>query len=946
MQTLREALGRARTGLPHLVVVVGEPGVGKSRLVGEFAADVDDAVRVLQSHCLELSGPEMPLAPIQGLVHRACRRLGVDAVRRAAGPYLPMLAVLEPALAAEAAVADVQGVPDQRALFAAVGHLLEQLSGSGPVLVVVEDLHWADGLTVDALRYLALSLEDAPVVVVATVRSGPVADHLRSTLARLPQVSVVGLRELSREDAERLAGELARHLPQAVSAGRPLDVASVVDRSGGNPLYLEELITVAGSEELPDSLRGLLLARLESLSDRPRRLVELVALGDPPVRYEELVAATGWTDEHLDAALGQARAAGVLSVASTGRVAPRHPLLGEAARSALAPGRRAALHRSWASALDQAGTATGPQTALAVAYHWAQAGAADPALQAAWAGAQAAAALQAHETRAALLDRVSGLWSLAHTQGIPTDLVDVLAEAARSHELAGSYDEAVARLEQALTLIDTAEDAGRAAMLLVARGRVEWSWRDTSPEPSFRHALALLPATGHDDMRARVLAEWADYKTNVLQMDGLGDLANEAVQLAQDCGDVATEAKALRCLAHVEWLTNPAEAEQRQRRAIMLAEQVGDFDVMLSAMGNLANTRAWFLGERTEALTELQEFWQVAQRRGMHAHIQAAGLLIVTGQLQRDAGDLEGADESALRAERMLGEHGYTNFCRAIRADVALVRDDVQAARDLLDDMVRSPHGYLDIAGLDVRAWLTWLDDGPTAAAEVLLPGLLRALDGGNDLAVIGLSNHVLPLARYLRLSQPVMNADSTLARAVDAIRGIYRRDVPHDPTAAALSATLAALDAADPADHWRTAVAAYDQNPGLTGLYWHIDHLLRLAETTANTAEARDSLSVADHLARKLGSQPQTTEIANLRRRLERQPGPAGLTPREMEILELVSQGLTNSQIAAQLFITRSTAGVHISNILTKTDTHDRHQAAHWARDHGLLLSSEPRQA
>lgn len=946
MQTLREALGRARTGVPQLVVVVGEPGVGKSRLVGEFAEGVDDAVRVLPSHCLELSGAELPLAPIQGLVHRACRRLGVDAVRRAAGPYLAMLAVLEPALAVDEDVATVAGVADQRVLFAAVGHLLEQLSGTGPLLVVVEDLHWADGLTVDALRYLALSLEDAPVAVVATVRSGPVADHLRTTLTRLPQVTLVGLRELSRDDAARLAGELARHRPKGVSAGRPLDVGSVIDRSRGNPLYLEELVSADGSEELPDSLRGLLLARLESLSDRPRHLVELVALGDPPVRYEELAAATGWTDERLDPALSQARAGGVLSFTSTGRVAVRHPLLGEAARSALAPGRRAALHRSWASALDRVGTPTGPQIALAVAYHWAQAGAPDPALQAAWAGAQAAAALQAHDTRAALLDRVSDLWSLAHTHGIPVDLVDVLAEAARSHELAGSYDQAAARLEQALTRIDAAEDPGRSAMLLVARGRVEWSWHDTSPEPSFRRALALLPTSGHDDIRARVLAEWADYQTNTLQMDGLGDLADEAVHLARDCGDAATEAKALRCLAHVEWLANPAEAAQRQRRAVTLAEQAGDFDVMLSAMGNLANTRAWFLGERTEALTELQEFWQVAQRRGMHAHIQAGGLLIVTGQLQRDAGDLDGAEESALRAERILGEHGYTNFCRAIRADVALIRGNVQAARDLLHDMVRSPHGYLDVAGLDARAWLKWLDDGPTAAAEVLLPGLLRALDSGDDLAVIGLSNHVLPLARYLRLSQPVLDADSTLTRAVNAIRSIYRDAVPHDPSVAALSATLAALDTADPADHWRTAVAAYDQYPGLTGLYWHIDHLLRLAETTATRAEARDSLSVADNLARKLGSQPQTTEIASLRRRLEGQSGPAGLTPREMEILELVAQGLTNSQIAAQLFITRSTAGVHISNILTKTDTHDRHQAAHWARDQGLLLSSEPRQA
>ena len=947
MQTLLEALGRARTGQPQLVVVVGEPGVGKSRLVGEFAAGVDDTVRVLQSHCLELSGSELPMAPIQGLVHRACRRLGIDVVRRAAGPYLPILAVLEPALAVDADIASVGGPADQRALFASVLHLLEQLSGSGPLLLVVEDLHWADTLTVDVLRYLATSLEDTPVVVVATVRSGPVAEQLRSTLARLPQVTILRLRALSREDAARLAGELARHPRQGAVAARPLDVGRLVDRSGGNPLYLEELVDAAGSEELPDSLRGLLMVRLESLSDEPRRLVELVALADPPVRYEELAAASGWTDERLDAALGEAREGGVLSVTSTGRVALRHPLLGDAARSALALGRRAALHRSWATALPQGGTAAGPQAALAVAYHWAQAGAPDPALQAAWAGAQAAAALQAHETRAALLDRVSDLWPQAHTQGIPADLVDVLAEAARSHELAGTYDQAIARLEQALTLSEPSTDPGRTATLLVACGRVEWSWHDTSPEPSFRRALALLSATGHDDIRARVLAEWADYQTNVLQMAGLGELAGEAVRLARDCGDVATEAKALRCLAHVEWLASPAESAQWQRRAIRLADEAGDFDVMLSAMGNLANTRAWFLGERSEALTELREFWQVARRRGMHAHIQAAGLLVVTGQLQRDAGDLDGAKESALRAERMLGEHGYTNFCRAIRADVALIRGDVQAAsRAAARDgpvPARVPRHRRPRRPClaDVARRRTHSGSGSSAARPAPCPGRRQRL-GCDRSQQSRAPPGSLPSAEPTRAGRR-FESD---AGAVDAIRDIYRRAVPHDPSVAALNATLAPLDAAEPAHHWRTAVGAYDQNPGLTGLYWHIDHLMRLAETTANRAEARDALSVADNLAHKLGSQPQTKEIASLRMRLAGQPGPAGLTPREMEILELVARGLTNSQIAEQLFITRSTAGVHISNILTKTDTHDRHQAVRWARDHGLVLSGEPEHA
>ena len=931
-----------------MLVVVGEPGVGKSRLVGEVADSADEGVRVLVTHCLELSGAVVPLAPVQGLVHRAYRRLGAETVARAAGPYLPPLAVLEPARGASSGGEAAAGqVADQAQLFAAVRHLLEQLAEPGPLVVVVEDVHWADAATLDLLRYLMLSLQDAPVLILATARSGPAADRLLSTLARIPAVTAVRLSELPPDDARRLAEALIEQTSSRGPEEDRLDVGRLVERSGGNPLYLEELLAAGDSDGLPASLRGLLRGRLDWLPGEARRLVELVALGDPPVRFDDLMSATGWAEERLDSALGQARAGGVLAVTPAGRVALRHPLIGDAARDALDPGRRRTLHRAWAVAASRADVVAGPQAALAVAHHWHQAGEPGPAMQAAWDGAQAAAGLHAHAARAALLDRVSDLWPHAETTSIAADPVDVLTEAARSHELAGAYEQAANRLDQAVDLLDEAHDPGRVASVLVARARVEWSWHDTSPEPVLRRALGLLPETGYDDVRARVLADWVDHRANVGQTAGIGELAEQAARLARAAGDGASEAKALRCLALACWLDEPGAAVGLLRRAIALADQAGDYDVMVSAMGNLVFTRADFLGEREQALVEVVEFLRTARRRGMDVHIGTGGLLIVAAQAQLDVGDLDTAQGSARRALDILGEHGYANFARSVLANAALIQGDLDTARTVLADVARSPHGHLETGALDAASWLAWLDDGPTAAA-MLVPYLREALGAGDDLAVIINSNHVLPLARYLRLGQSgrTPRPHPETRQILVALRDVYRRVVPHSAVVAVLDATLAHLENTDPSEQWRASVTAYRNHPGLMTLYWHIDTLLRLAETTPERADALDALDTADQLAHQLGSPGQLDEATTLRQRLTSQPGPAGLTPREVEILDLVAMGLTNGQIADRLFISRSTAGVHISNILTKTDTHDRHEAARWAHDHGVARSGDPRRA
>ena len=939
LDVLRLQLGRALAGEPQHVLVVGEPGIGKTRLVGEFVADVDDeSVRVLATQCLELAGAEVPLAPVQELVHGAFRRWGAQAVREASGAYLPMLAVLEPGLLPTGDAPETGPVTNQRQLFAAVRHLLEQLADGGPLLVVVEDVHWADEATLDLLRYLAVALDDVPVLLVATLRTGTsAAQRVLTSTGRLPRATILELDELSAEEAARLVEALAGALAQPGHPAAPeLDIGRVVELSGGNPLYLEELVAAGPSETLPGSLRALLLSRLAGLSEQARSLVDLISVGDPPVRYDDLLAVTGWPEGQLDDVLAEARAAGVLTVtAAASRVTLRHPLVGDAAREDLDPGRRRSLHRAWATGLS-ASSPRSPHTALMVAHHWDHAAEPGPALLAAWDGAQAALALQAHGTRAALLDRVEGLWTATSSGEIPADQVDVLAESARSHELAGSSEESAARLDKALGLLEPGTDPSRTASLLVARGRLEYWLRDTSPEPYLQRALGLLTDTGHEAVRGRLLAEWADYLTNAQQLQRAHDLATEAVRLARATDDPAAESLALLAVASTLTSENPDRAAELQRAAITLAEHAGVYDVMVGAMEALVAGTYIRFGDFQQAAADYEDYLRVARRHGLGAHFATANMLTSGAFMLVDAGELDAAVAAADEAEAIFGDHGSSNYCRAIRATAHLIRGNVDDARDEVARMVPSPHDPTDTADLDPKAWLTWIDEGPEAAATVVLPFLHRALERGNDDALVWLPEVVYALARYVHLGQPVLDPDSDAVATLDAVRGVFRRVLPDVTLIAVLDAVLTDLDGADPADRWRAAVAAFTDTRGPA--HRRIDTLIALAQATTNRAEALEALDTAERLADRLGAQPQLDEIAACRHRLTGQAGPAGLTPREIEILHLVDRGLTNNQIAERLFISPSTAGVHISHILTKTDTRTRQEAAQWGREHGLI--------
>jgi predicted ATPase len=359
-------LGEALAGGVRLVLVVGDAGVGKTRLVGEgmrrAAAGGWVGVRVA---CLPLA-EKLPLLPVAEALGELGRRDGgraLGAALDACPPFVPAeVGRLLPQLGTVAPDAGPVGEDGRRErLFAAVDELLASVARRSPVAVVVEDVHWADGTTLDLLTFLTWS-GGGPVTVVATCRSdeAPLDRLVARWLAHVRAgagVEEIRLGPLSRADvAEQVAGLVGGVPPPGL-------VDEVYARAEGNPFFTEQLVAVARAGgppgqplELPDRLAELLRARASRCAGDARAVLAVMAVAGRALTEDLLAAITGLEAETVRGALRELSAARLLADDSAGLVhEPRHALLAEAVAAGLLPGERVDLHERIARALKAAG---------------------------------------------------------------------------------------------------------------------------------------------------------------------------------------------------------------------------------------------------------------------------------------------------------------------------------------------------------------------------------------------------------------------------------------------------------------------------------------------------------------------------------------------------------------------------------------------------------------
>ena len=425
LKTLRRVLAGSRLGEPHVVLVEGEAGIGKSRLVREATTDLPADTVVLTGACSGLAHREIPWAPVTQVLTDLHQRVGPAEFTDLAGPFAGSLAPLVPALLSPAGAA----VPSPGRVYAGLSHLLLGATDVAPTVVVVEDLHWADSASLGALEHLAAAARDQPIALLLTVRDGdgdPTAVHRLEDLWHARRPTRISLPRLDEDEVGVLVERLNGSTPP------PGFTARVAAMSGGVPLLVEELVSSGVSEsdlpaasDLVDRVAGVRMAPLDADA---QRVVDAASVAFAPPTPRDLMQASGLAGAAFDSALAQALDRGALQ-RGEGRISFRHALVRQAVAERLFPAAEADLHLRWASVLA---TRTELESSTARAQHLLLADRPEDALPACLQAAEQAQRASAFPAQATLLVHVADLWPRAPDAAAASGLTlgEVLADAA------------------------------------------------------------------------------------------------------------------------------------------------------------------------------------------------------------------------------------------------------------------------------------------------------------------------------------------------------------------------------------------------------------------------------------------------------------------------------------------------------------------------------------
>jgi len=963
LAALDAALARAGQGQPATVLIGGEAGIGKSRLVSELAGRVGGTARVVCGYCLELSAEGLPFAPFTGILRELVRDLGVDAVAGllpAGGPS--DLARLLPELGEPAAPGD-PGEARAR-MFEQMLVLFEHLAEAGPVVLVIEDAHWSDRSTRDLLTFLVGNQQAlGGVLIVVTFRSDELhREHpLRPVLAELGR-----LRWVVRLEVPRLTRRQGRELMAGLLGREPgPDLAArVYARSEGNPLFLEALLSRDGIVEpgLPESLGDLVLADVRSLPAVTQEVLQALGVAGQWCGHALLAAVTGMGDR-APAAVGPAVSANVL-VPRAGGYAFRHALIREAILGEVLPGEESRLHTRLAETLAANPSLVPPGRAvIEQAHHWYAAHDNARALESAWQAAAQAGRSLAHAEKVAMLGRILELWPALPdaAQRIGTSHLSVLESVVEAALAAGEDERGVGFATAALKEIDADSEPARAALMLKARARMNWHLGLAQEDEDVREALRLVPAGSPGPVRGQVLG-WLASRLNTSGDPGARTAAEEALQASRQAGDAETEAHALITLAELDSGERDALSLDLLQRARELGEQAQNHDVLLRvaiieshvledageheraaqvARLGAANAQHYGLARTTgallaanaaEPLLSLGE-WQEAADVIEHALELSpplgtrAALLVLAGEVALARGELAHAVAAAKASHDALAEAAYRDQnhlpLAGLEAELCLAQDRAGDALTIAEEAL----GRFHLAHSPRYAW-------PLVVAGARACGTTLATAAARDLELAerahGLLDRLRAQAEEMSAAGPVQQAHR-LTFAAEVAEA-------HRPGRSAGPASADALFA------WDAAAQAWDRINQPYPLARALARAARVAMERGDRDGAAERLARAAQLADRLGAALLREQIGLLARSARlgfpaagQPPGIFGLTAREVEVLRLVAAGHSNRDIAAELFISPRTASVHVSNILAKLNATSRTEAAAIAHRAGL---------
>ena len=983
LERLADALELAANHRPATRLVGGDAGIGKTRLVNEFVAGArTSGAQVMIGDCLQLGETGLPYAPFVGALRPVLRSLPPERLDDLIGPGRTELSHLLPDLGTSPTpTGHRERSPSagaaQARLFEIVFGLLRRFSEEAPLVLILEDLHWADSSTRDLLRFLVRNARDARFLIIGTYRSDELHRRhpLRPLLAELGRLDGVDDMELGAFGAGELADQLAGITGEAPN---PDLVSAVLSRSGGNPFFVEELMAAGeGGLALPRSLRDTIDDRIRNLDGDAQRVLRVASVAGARVDHRVLAEVAELTEPTLTEGLRQVVEHHLL-VPTLPEEVPgyrfRHALVQEVVYEELLPNERTQLHAAHALALERR-TLGDPREragiASQLAHHWLLAHDLERALPATLGAARAASEALAYPEAQAFLERSLELWAKVEPNSLPAgiDRTVILEEAAEAAAQAGDPRRSIDLVRSALAETDPNREPMRVGVLY---HRLAWYLNESgdwqSGVAAMERAAALIPIDPPTHERATVVADLAH---SLMIRSRFGEsmaLAEAALAISRAVGAGPAETRALAALGLD--LAGRSDFERgipMLRDGYELALELGEPQaIFLTGVG-----LGWALDEAARHEEALELARSTRDRlRAMGADARFGGQL--ASKMARALFDLGRWDEAARVLDETIAGSPNRYAMRWLlsnRIQLSIGRGRLGSARrdiltyEALGERVVGPDPDLMSTR---RAELAVVSGEPIVARQIIAESLARLIEPELDtdarrLMLAGLhaeaeeadaarssgdrDREAMAVARAGELEQQ-------MRRHVERVRDGASDPVPPIDADLRLADALASR-ARGEVDHalWEAAVHSrralgrpYELARTLTDLAAVSFRARRRDEGAAALAEAH-IITVA------LGARPVREAIESLARRAriglegvdtaEDAADRLGLTPREREVLALLADGRSNRQIGDKLFMAESTAGVHVSNILGKLGVTRRSEAAAVAHRLGLFLLS-----
>lgn len=983
LATLRALIEQAKRGEGHVVLISGEAGIGKSRLVAEAKTHAaTQGFLLLQGNCFPRD-LTYPYAPLLDLLRSLSASHPSSALRSELKGLARDIYPLLPELMTDATVPRSPLEPEQekRRLFAVLANFFIHLTASSPLLLIIEDVHWSDSTSLDFLHTLARRVSSHPLLLLVTYRHDEMRPELSSWVAHLTRerlVQQVQLAPLSRDDVALMLAALFDQQRTALDMRRFL-YGELLDRlyalTEGNPFFVEETLSAlvaAGdifyvqgfwnrrslpAERIPQSIQDTVQQRMQHLGEAARQVLTLAAVAGRHFDFALLQQLTDYDEEQLLLVMKELVAAQLVVEVSAEQFAFRHALTRRTIYTSLLARERSRMHRLIAETMERLSSAVIDAHMEDLAIHYYRAQDWQKARDYAQRAGEKALGLYSHR---AAIDYFT--WALEAADHLSLPPSPALYRArGRAYETLGEFDQARHDYTRALDVARAMNNGVAEWQSAIDLGFL-WAGRNyAQAETWFRQALTLSQALDDPVLQAHSLNRIGNWHLNEEQAHEALRYHQEALAIFQQLSDSNGIAETLDLLGMTSYLGGDLiGGTVYYRQAVALFRELGDKAGLTSSLATLSLRGPSYQTDSLVAAASLAEAYSDAEQalkiaREIGRRSDEAYALFQMGLCLGSQGEYRRAFEATRKSLQIAEEIEHSQWQAAAHFILGGLYVGLLAYPQAREHFEQT----LELARESGSLFWTRIATGYLTSVNILLHNLAQA----EQLLHAALSPDTPAETMGQRLlwcaAVELALAQGQPTRALAILDRLIASTAQADQEQSSLRVlklqgeTLIALQQPAAAEAALTAAQTLAIEMGARPRQWHIDIALgNLYLSQERIAEAEQAFESARTLIEELAATIDEELLRDhfLQQAMAMLPHPrplspkqvtkqayGGLTAREREIAALIAQEKFNREIADILVLSERTIETHVRNILFKLNLTSRHQIAKWAIDKGL---------